>query len=283
MHRRVELLRYLDGGQAHSSVPTTPDRFDANETHKMSKDTSDYVNLAEFVAVPQGGVPDPAKKVHNSSQLYHINFMTLTITKDFVKKLKSYALRWTSNMAMLPEVTSYDHFSDEQRGHIDIVSNLLYRHKTLQLKYTTYDMREDKDVMNKRKHPGIMVASDDEKHPYLYGSVIDLFHIKVRNRGPYSLFPDGGDPTLPIVWVRWFKHNVTGGPSGFHSLRYPSISFCKSDEPDAFGLIHPDEIIRAVHLIPRFNSGCTDEYLNVPSWAHPGAEQTDWRQFNVNM
>ena len=128
-----------------------------------------------------------------------------------------------------------------------------------------------------------MVASDDEEHPYLYGSVIDIFHVDVRNRGACSLLTDGSDATLPAVWVRWFKHDRGEGPSGFHSLRYPSISFCNSDEPDAFGLIHPDEVIRAVHLIPRFDLGRTDEYLSVPSKGRPEAEESDWRHFNVNM
>lgn len=186
-------------------------------------------------------------------------------------------------MTLLPEVTCYDHFSNEQRGHIDIESNMLYRHKTLQLKYTTYDMQEDKDTMNRSRYSGIMVASDDEEHPYLYGRVIDIFHVNVRNRGPCSLLTDGSTATLPIVWVRWFRHDRTGGPSGFHSLRYPSISYCNSDEPDAFGLIHPDEIIRAVHLIPRFELGHTDDYLSVPSKGRPKAEKHDWKHFNVNM
>lgn len=186
-------------------------------------------------------------------------------------------------MAMLPGVTCYDDFTDEQRGYIDITSNMLYQHKTLQLKYTTYDMQEDKDMMNLRRYPGIMVSSDDQEHPYLYGSIIGLFHINVRNRGACSLFPEVSDATLPVVWVRWFRHDRTGGALGFHSLRYPSISFCHSDEPDAFGLIHPDEIIRAVHLIPRFEFGRTSEYLSVPSKGRPEAERSDWRHYNVNM
>jgi hypothetical protein len=183
----------------------------------------------------------------------------------------------------MPDVTSYEHFTDEQRGHIDIVSNALYRHKTLQLKYTTYDMQEDKDTMRQAKYPGIMVLSDDERHPYLYGTVIDIFHVNVRNSGPFTLLPDGADATLPMVWVRWFQCDTTQGPSGFHSLRYPSVSFCHSDEPDAFGLIHPDEIVRAVHLIPRFSLGKTDRYLSVPSRGRPVTEESDWKHYSVNM
>ena len=128
-----------------------------------------------------------------------------------------------------------------------------------------------------------MVLSDDEEHPYLYGRVIDIFHINVRNSGPCTLLADGSDATLPMVWVHWLKHDRTQGPSGFNSLRYPSVSFCNSDEPEAFGLIHPDEIIRAVHLIPRFEFGQTDEYLSVPSKGRPQGEKQDWKHFNVNM
>lgn len=184
---------------------------------------------------------------------------------------------------MLPEVTCYDHFSDEQRDHIAIVSNTLYYHKTLQLKYTTYDMQEDKDTMHQCKYPGIMVLSDDEEHPYLYGSVIDIFHVNVRNSGPSTLLTDGSDATLPMVWVRWFKHDDAQGQPGFHSLRYPSVSFCNSNEPDAFGLLHPDEIIRTVHLIPQFGLGRTNQYLSVPSKGRPEAETSDWKHFNINM
>ena len=100
---------------------------------------------------------------------------------------------------MLPGVESYEHFTNDDRRHINVVSNTLYRHKTLQLTYTTYDMQEDSDRIVQRKYPGIMVLSDDEKHPYLYGQVLDLFHIRVKNNGPYTLLHNGGEATLPIV------------------------------------------------------------------------------------
>jgi hypothetical protein len=209
--------------------------------------------------------------------------LVLIITKDFAKRLKDYAVRWTSNLTLMPGVTSYEDFTDAQRAHIDIVSNALYRHKTLQLRYTTYDMQGDKDTMRQTKYPGIMVLSDDEEHPYLYGSVIDIFHINVRNSGPCTLLTDGAEATLPMVWVRWFQCDRSQGPPGFHSLRHPSVSFCNSDEPDAFGLIHPDEIVRAVHLIPRFQLGRTDEYLSVPSRGRPATEKSDWKHYSINM
>ena len=184
---------------------------------------------------------------------------------------------------MLPGVESYEHFTNDDRRHISVVSNTLYRHKTLQVTHTTYDMQEGSDRILQRKYPGIMVLSDNEEHPYLYGQVLDLFHIGVRNNGPYTLLHNGSEAILPIVWIRWFKVDGTDGQQGFHSLRYPSVSFCQGDEPDAFGLIHPDEIVRAVHLIPQFKYGHTNEYLSGNSKARPEAESSDWKHFNVNM
>ena len=184
---------------------------------------------------------------------------------------------------MLPCVTSYEHFTDEHRGHISIVSNTLYRHKTLELTYTAYDMQQDKDKIRQCKYSGVMVLADDERHPYLYGQVLDLFHVRVKNNGPHTLLLGGSEAILPMVWVRWFKLDRIPEQLGFHSLRYPSVSFYKSNETDAFGLIHPDEIIRAIYLIPQFKFGCTHEYLDVPSEGQPEAEEGDWKHFNVNM
>jgi len=163
------------------------------------------------------------------------------------------------------------------------VSGTLYRHKTLQLSYTTYDMQEGQDRIYQRRYPDVMVLSDDEEHPYLYGRVLDFFHVNVKNNSPSTLLPNDNTAMLQMAWVRWFKLNRPPGPSGFCSLRYPSVSFYECHEPDAFGFIHPDEIVRAVHLIPAFKLGRTDEYLSTPSKGRPEAEKDDWRAFHVNM
>ena len=198
-----------------------------------------------------------------------------------MKSLKNYIARWTS--VPNPDITSYEHFTEEHRSYIKIVSNTLYRHKTLELRYTTYDMRGGKDKMYQRHHPDVMVLSDGEDHPYLYGRILDLFHVEVINNGPNSLLGEDTPAMLQMAWIRWFKLDTSRGESGFHSLQYPTISFYKGDEPDAFGFIHPDEIIRAVHLIPSFRFGHTGEYLGSPSEGRPKGEVDDWRYFKVNM
>jgi hypothetical protein len=248
----------------------------------MSEDSSDYINLTAFVTVPRGATPDPAKKVCSPHSLTPIQCsIRHSATKDFVKKLKNFIARWTSMPD--PDITSYGHFTDEHRRHARIVSDTLYRHKTLELTYTTYDMQEDKDKVYQRRFPDIMALSDDKEHPYLYGRVLDLFHVNAINDGPNSLLPNNEVAILQMAWVRWFKLDTSQGPSGFHSLRYPTVSFYDISDPEAFGFIHPDEILRAVHLIPRFRFGHTVEYLGAPSRGRPEAEDSDWKCFNINM
>ena len=183
-----------------------------------------------------------------------------------------------------PNITSYEDFTDQHRAHIEIESNTLYFYKTLKFTYTTYDMQEDKDKLYQRKYPDIMVLSDGEDHPYLYGHVLDFFHVNIKNNGPNSIVDRDEVVIVPVIWIRWFKLDPQPqGESGFHSLRYPSISFYPMNDADAFGFIHPDEIVRAVHLIPRFKFGHTEEHLGVSSVCRPGADDEDWKHFNVNM
>jgi hypothetical protein len=145
-------------------------------------------------------------------------------------------------------------------------------------------MQQDKDTIYQRLHPDIMILSDDEEHPYLYGRVLDLFHVDVKNNGPSSMLEVDAIVTVPFAWVRWFRLDTHGHcQSGFSHLRYPSVSFYDCGHPNAFGFIHPDEIVRAVHLIPRFRFGHTADYLSVPSDAHPEGQEDDWMHFSVNL
>ena len=45
-------------------------------------------------------------------------------------------------------------------------------------------MREDQDKVYQRRYPDIMALSDDKEHPYLYGQILDFFHVDVMNNGP---------------------------------------------------------------------------------------------------
>jgi hypothetical protein len=164
-----------------------------------------------------------------------------------------------------------------------VVLNNLYHHKSLHLKYTTYDMRGDQDKIYQRNFPDVMVLSDDEGHPYMYGRVLNFFHAEVINHSPIAIPLGDSTAMVQMVWIHWFKLDNKPRAPGFHSLRFPSVSFYEGNHQDAFGFLHPDEIIRATHLIPRFKFGRTNRYIDVSSKARPDKEDQDWMHFSVNM
>ena len=196
LHRWQEVLQYLD--KNHSDGPAPKIRqLDSGEWFKMSEDLNNCINLTTFTAAFRDATPDPAKKVGNGNITLHAD--AETVVKDFMKKLKNYILRWMSQLH--ESITSYNHFTDEDQCHVKIMSNALYRHKTLQLMYTTYDMCEDQDKLNQRRYQDIMVLSDSKDHPYLYGRVLDIFHTKVTNNAPNTILDEGLVGSLPVVWI----------------------------------------------------------------------------------
>lgn len=115
-------------------------------------------------------------------------------------------------------------------------------------------------------------------HPYWYGRIIGIFHVRVRHIQPGPYAPD--IQHIPFLYVRWFGRD-TSFRSGFGHRRYPRIGF---DDPEyAFTFLDPDQIIRGVHLIPGFAHGKSSGTLG-PSVARlPSDNDEDWSFFYVNM
>ncbi|KAL5534936.1 hypothetical protein ACEPAF_3026 [Sanghuangporus sanghuang] len=65
--------------------------------------------------------------------------------------------------------------------------------------------------------------------------------------------------------------------------RLPQIRFLHYSEPDAFGFIDPDLIIRAVHLMPRFAKGYTTSYLPPSLVRLSSFKDQDFRFYYVNI
>jgi hypothetical protein len=252
------------------------------DTHaKTSESGSGVIDLRQFLATRRGQPQDPAKRVCATFPLARPLFSAKP--KDFERRLKNYILRWTSTLNS--SITSYDQFTDADRSHVTIPSGTLHRHKTLQLQYTTYDMRRCEERLYQRLHPDVMVLSDDDEHPYIYGRIIDIFHMEVRNDALDSILQamDSEPARLEVAWVRWFKLLAPDGSPGFHSLRHPPVAFYPGNDPDAFGFIHPDEIIRQVHMIPHFKHGQTQGDLGGSLSGRPENGTDDWKQYCINM
>ena len=178
-------------------------------------------------------------------------------------------------------------YTHAQRNEVIILDNRLYSHKTLQVNYTSYDLRRQKDVINSTSHPDIMVLScedGEDVHPFWYVRVVKIFHLLVRHHvsAPQTeLSTPMESQRMDILWVQWFglDADARGGWSkkGLHG-----VSFIPWDEPDVFGFLDPAQVVRGVHLIPNFPQGRTHARLP-PSIVRPaGDNNEDWESFYVN-
>lgn len=167
-------------------------------------------------------------------------------TENFLPRLKDHLLGRILGRKLEDE---FHEFSDEDRDGLVIVNNLMYEHSVLRVNYTTYDLRREQDSINPRTRPDIMMLShetDELRHPYWYARVIRIFHVNVRHFGADST-------------------------SGFTARRLHRIGFVEAGDPDAFGFVDPDVVLRGVHLIPSFAHGHTSEYLG-PSFVRPATD-----------
>jgi hypothetical protein len=184
-----------------------------------------------------------------------------------------------------PYTGDEDQFSKDEMRTVTFIANRIYQHKVLHVNYTTYDVRRAQDSLNPRTHSDFMVLAhedDDENtaHPYWYGRIIGIFHAYVRHTGPASKTSDAQQ--IDFLWVRWHGRDPTYR-SGFKVKRLHRVGFIDSTDEGAFGFLDPNEIIRAVHLIPAFRHGKTFELLGPSIARQPKEEDEDWRLFYVNM
>ena len=151
-------------------------------------------------------------------------------------------------------------FSDEDSNTISFVYNCIYRHKVMQLNYTTYDMHCSQDSVNIQIHSDVVVFThkDDNDnanaHPYWYARVMAIFHADIQCRNPESRTVD--TQHMDFLWVRWFRRDLDYC-SGFEVQRLPQIGFVPSNNESAFGFLSPDAVLRATHLIAGFAYGTT--------------------------
>jgi hypothetical protein len=162
-----------------------------------------------------------------------------------------------------------------------MVNNRIYRHKVLRVNYTTYNVRRAQDSLNPRTHGDIMVLSrDDDGHPYWYARIIGIFHTMVVHMGPKSMSRE--PKKMEFLFVRWFgldTENLERG--GWKSKKLYQIGFVEGDA--AFGFVDPSDVIRGIHLIPRFSQGRTKDLLGHSIARSVLEKGEDWVRYYINM
>ncbi|PPQ85538.1 hypothetical protein CVT26_012745 [Gymnopilus dilepis] len=201
--------------------------------------------------------------------------------KDFLQKLKDHLLSRLLGHSFDGQEHSY---TDEDRDQLEIVNEMLYRHKVIRVNYTSYDLRRSQDSINPRTHADILLLSQDGSHPYSYARVLGIFHVDVHHHGPHST--TSYTHRMDLLWVRRFEYDSTYA-AGWDARRLHRIQFVDADQSGAFGFVDPSQVIRGIHLIPAFAHGRTSDLLG-PSIARAAnkdldEQDSDWRYYYVNM
>ncbi|KIO03576.1 hypothetical protein M404DRAFT_26885 [Pisolithus tinctorius Marx 270] len=298
-HRRLK-RRYPRTSKNHATTMASMSKHEARERviDRIVK-SLDKLACDDTEGSESGGENRPRQKRERSSpsQHYHIAASSRIpvdipgwlsslagdrATEDFVDRLKDHLLERILGVDYTGDPPS---FSDADRDNLIISHNMMYEHQMLRVNYTTYDLRREQDTINPCTRADIMLLShetDDCRHPYWYTRVIKIFHVNVRYYDNNA--SSDGIKQMNVLFVRWFgRDNGRPGGSGFAARRLYRVGFISDDDPDAFGFLDPDVVIRGVHLIPAFSLGRTSEYLG-PSFVRPDEDlHEDWRYFDVNM
>lgn len=175
-------------------------------------------------------------------------------------------------------------FSDEDRNQVIIVNNQLREHSILQINYTTYDMRREQDSINPRTHADVLMFShenDDDRHPYWYARVIKIFDVDVWYRAQGATSAQAST-RMNVLFVRWFGRDIEY-KAGWSAKRLYRVGFFKHDDPEGFGFIDPDQVVRGAHLIPGFEHGRTDTQLGHAFGCATDDDNADFKYFYVNQ
>ncbi|KAG1816036.1 uncharacterized protein BJ212DRAFT_1481109 [Suillus subaureus] len=142
--------------------------------------------------------------------------------------------------------------------------DISYCNHTMQVHYTTYDMRHEYDTINPRTHGDIMVLLGETapNHPY-WGTPVKHH--------------------LEVLWVRWLAL-LRNHKSGMKCAHLPRVAFVDESDTDTFGFLDPGQVIQGAHLIPAFNLGRGVSSLRGgKSLARPDGALDDWEVYCVGI
>lgn len=168
-------------------------------------------------------------------------------------------------------------------NQILIQGQRIFEHKLLYINYTTYDIRQEQDIINPRtdrrdimliraQHPN----EEPGGHRFLYGRVLGIFHANIMQTG--AGYTSDRWNRFDFLWVRWFQ--TVQAETAWLSKRLDTLAFAPIKESKSFGFVDPNEVLRACHIIPRFSKGLAPQSHGVKSIY--AQSHSDWAQYFVN-
>ena len=149
----------------------------------MSSSQNDPVNVYSFVHENQGN----------------------PVFNAFIPKLKDHILGRLLKQEYKGDI--YRDFTDAKRNTVRIAGEQLYHCKTVQINYTTYNIRCNRDTINTWMYPDIMVNSPEtgpDAQLYWYACVIGIFHAIVSSTHLDLEGMARSRHHIDFLWVQWF-------------------------------------------------------------------------------
>jgi hypothetical protein len=181
----------------------------------------------------------------------------------------------------------------ELYDQILIHKEVMYQHQTLQVNYTTYDVRRAQDIINPNTtRRDIMVLDNSKSKPqpekdldnatsnnkFAYACVIGIFHVNVFLSGSTQPVLNCHPQRLDFLWVRWYDPTTLMHPwrlGKLDRLRFPPMA-----QEDSFGFINPRDVLRACHIEPAFSAGLV--YQDGVGLSGLARDKQDFRSYYVN-
>ncbi|KAF8300462.1 hypothetical protein DL93DRAFT_2233812 [Clavulina sp. PMI_390] len=301
--RSAQIQGAYETAMALIDLPDTPERSAPDDMSDLELSDSEYEEMLEMIEQRAGGKEDETDSDSNS-----VDFETRDETAaskpkvimatnsnlpisvaallaghemdpaflDFRNRLLDHLLSRLHGSSLAGD---REEFSNSERSEIRISGDRLYRHASLRINYTTYNVHRDHDTINCTRlddeHSNVMVYANDDipnpSHPFWYAKVLGIYHAFVIHRHA----PRG--ERIEFLWVRWYGHDI-GHSDGWKAKRLEQIGFIPESE-DAFGFLNPSAVIRSCHLIPAFSHGRTQALLRPSLYRH---KEGDWQYYYVN-
>jgi hypothetical protein len=240
--------------------------------YHISASEKDFENVASLLSKNKHERP-----LQVGSSKFPVSWPYLTLLKNFLPNLKMHLLSRIKGDAYTGEELQY---SDADRDSIKLKHHRIYRHQVIRINYTTYDMRRCQDSINAGRpdHANVMVLAHEDDpndpHPYWYARILGIFHAHVSYRG-------GQPQKMEFLFVRWYGRDLSHR-AGWTARRLHRIGFLTDDDADAYGFLDPNDIVRAIHLIPAFALGDHGD-VNMPIGLSSARSYRDWVYFYVNL
>ncbi|KAJ3536274.1 hypothetical protein NMY22_g6101 [Coprinellus aureogranulatus] len=226
-------------------------------------------------------------------------------TKGFMHKLKCHLFprviealieeagmqpeRYKDSLARLKTFADMDSaaVSEREADNIYFHSETIYRHNILQLWYTTYDCRQDRDTLNPSttRRDFMCIRANDtvpDSTQYVYGRLLGIFHANVLYLGPGAM--DYRRRRFDFLWVRWFEPTPSPQTTASPAKRtMDRLKFIPLAQAHSWGFVDPSHVLRAAHIIPRFALGP----LYGPEdgkriFSKCARESQDWKEYYIN-